>query len=132
MVIGVPTGVTGAVPTSTVAFVSRVNCSANSWLLPCAQPASRAVIVALTVPALGTTRTPTSGLGNVVGGLVSVKVGGTVSVKVGVTVGVDVEVTVGVDVGVTVGVKVGVTVGVGVGEGAAMVTRALARLLAGT
>lgn len=77
--------------TTTLALLSRVNCSEKGWLLPCAQLASRAVKVVCSVPALGATCTPTFGRGY----------------GVGVIVGVGVRVWVGVGLGVPQAAVVG-------------------------
>src|SRR3954465_3349810 len=55
------TVIIGTVTKSTVALVRRATWSACSWLLPPAQPASRAVSAACKLPAVGATCTPTSG-----------------------------------------------------------------------
>jgi hypothetical protein len=127
-VVGVVlTAVAGAVATSTIAFVSRENCSDMSWLLPPAHPASRAVTTACSTPPPGETWTPTAGLRNGVAvtvgtlidvavavgvlGIVGVAVG--LGVLLGVPVGEGVNVVVGVAVIVGVNVIVGVVVGVG-------------------
>jgi hypothetical protein len=112
-VVGVvSTMVMGEVATSKVALVSLVINSDWSWLLPWAQPASRAVIVVCSVPPLGATCTSTFGRGygvavGVIDG-VSVRVG--VRVRVGVSVRVDVSDDVGVAEGGPPGVEVAVEV----------------------